>query len=96
MTTPLPYNDGILHQAVVTMGSAGQRIYVDGALAVSDSNTSSENFQGYWRFGCGNLSGWPTWPTDPSVSTFPGAIADVSVYSRQLSATEVADHWYAS
>ena len=96
MTTPLPYNDGIWHQAVVTMGSAGQRIYVDGALAVSDPNTSSENFQGYWRFGCGNLSGWPTWPTDPSVSTFPGAIADVSVYSRQLSATEVADHWYAS
>jgi signal peptidase I len=54
------YNDGNWHMVATTMGPSGMRLYIDGVLQASSTNTASETFSdgGWWRFGCGNLSGW--------------------------------------
>ena len=100
ITTTPSYNDGGWHMAVSTMGAAGMRLYVDGVLQASDANTVSETFNatGYWRFGCGNLSGWgaaANWsgPNAPSASqnyALQGSLDEVAVYPSQLSAANVA------
>ena len=43
-----------------TIGTGGMKLYIDGELEASSTNTASETFSngGWWRFGCGNLSGW--------------------------------------
>jgi hypothetical protein len=53
-------NDGNWHMVATTMGPGGMRLYIDGVLQASSTNTASETFTdgGWWRFGCGNLSGW--------------------------------------
>jgi signal peptidase I len=60
LATPTAYNDGNWHMVATTMGPAGMKLYVDGVLQASSTNTASEVFSngGWWRFGCGNLSGW--------------------------------------
>ena len=99
INSPLSYNDGNWHMAVATMGAAGMHLYVDGAQVATDVNTTSETFAatGYWRFGCGNLSGWGaaanwTGPNAPAASqNYPllGSIDEVSIFTKQLTAANV-------
>ena len=97
ITSPLSYNDGQWHQAAVTMGTTGgMQLFVDGFAVASNANTASENYRGYWRFGCGQLGGWPNYPTDPAATTFNGAIANVSVYTAELTPTDIRNHYFAS
>ncbi len=49
--SPLPYNNGAWHLAVGTQGPGGMRLYVDGQLVGSNTNTSPRNYTGYWRIG---------------------------------------------
>jgi hypothetical protein len=100
VSTAGQYDDGAWHMVVATMGGAGMRLYVDGVLQASDGNTTSETFAnpGYWRFGCGNLSGWgaaSTWsgPNAPATQAnvaFRGSIDEVAVYHSELTAAQVA------
>ena len=97
ITSPLAYNDGQWHQAAVTMGATGgMQLFVDGFSVVSNANTVSQNFKGYWRFGCGSLGSWPNYPTDPSSTNFDGAIADISVYTTELTPTAIRTHYFAA
>ncbi len=97
ITSPLSYNDGAWHQAAVTMGTTGgMQLFVDGFSVVTSANTASENFKGYWRFGCGSLGSWPNYPTDPSSTNFDGAIADISVYAAELTPTAIRTHYFAA
>jgi signal peptidase I len=103
INTAASYNDGNWHMMVATMGPAapaGMRLYVDGVLQASDPNTTSETFlnPGYWRFGCGNLSGWgaaatwsgPNGPTTQANVALQGSLDEVAVYHTQLTATQIA------
>jgi signal peptidase I len=103
INTTTAYNDGNWHMMVATMGTtapAGMRLYVDGVLQASDPNTTSETFAnpGYWRFGCGNLSGWgnaATWtggggPATQANVAFQGSLDEVAVYTTELTATQIA------
>ena len=103
INTASSYNDGNWHMMVATMGPAapaGMRLYVDGVLQASDPNTTSETFlnPGYWRFGCGNLSGWggaTTWtgPNAPATQAnvaLQGSLDEVAVYHSQLTAAQIA------
>lgn len=83
------FNDGQWHQVVATLGPAGQVLYVDGERVDANSSvTSAQQFDGYWRVG-----GDRTWA---GAEWFNGAIDDVSIYSKQLTAADVDGHWVAS
>lgn len=83
-------NDNRWHHIVGTLGPTGMRLYVDGSAVASNSAvTSALAGQGHWRIGGDTLAGWGS---RPSSDYFAGAIDDIAVYHRQLSATEIAAH----
>ncbi|GAA1994775.1 hypothetical protein GCM10009818_00140 [Nakamurella flavida] len=93
ISSPGSYADGQWHQVVGTLGPTGQRLYVDGALVASDpTTTTAQVFTGAWRVGYDNLA---TWPNAPAGYNFRGALAWASVYTTQLSATLVQQHYAA-
>ncbi|ARC57720.1 Protease 1 [Frondihabitans sp. 762G35] len=88
ITSPKALNDGTWHQVIGTLSSAGQTFFVDGKLVGSRSNSSAQNYQGYWRVG-----GDSSWN---GANFFAGAIDDVSVYPTALSRNQVDAQWIAA
>ncbi len=84
------YNDGAWHHAVVTQGESGLQLYVDGAVVAGNPVTTNQAYAGFWRLGGDTVSGWPSAPTS---GWFAGDLDEAAVYSRALTATEVASHW---
>jgi hypothetical protein len=77
------------------------RLYIDGVLVGSNANTVAETQNGWWRAGCGNLSGWgaqwggPNNPGTDSATTqnrpFLASLDEITVYSgTALTAQQVA------
>lgn len=99
------YADNNWHHVVATLSSAGMFLYVDGDLKMSKTTvTSGEGAHGYWKVGCGNLSGWRNAATDAGGSTaldyngpsyFTGQIQYAAVYSVALSAAQAKEHYLA-
>lgn len=87
VTSPASYNDGTWHEATATLGSHGQKLYVDGSLVASNANTAAYNYGGYWRTGCNNMS---TWPSKPTSSYFSGTLDEAVVYATELDASTIA------
>lgn len=93
--TPLSYNDNAWHHVVGTYTQAGGlRIYVDGTLRVTNSNTptASPNYTGRWRAGAEDLSAW----TPTGATYFVGQLDEIAVYSSALSAARVTAHYNAA
>ena len=89
VTSSQALNDGNWHYAVGTLGPDGQRLYIDGKLAGTNSGaTSAQAYNGYWRIG-GDVS-WS------GANYFAGSIDDVAVYPTELSYQQVDAHWVAS
>jgi PKD repeat protein len=83
------YNDGQWHHVVASLGSNGERLYVDGVLVGQRSDVSAgQAYQGYWRVGGDN-----SWSGAPY---FTGDIDEVAIYPTVLSYRQVVDHWTAS
>ncbi len=78
-------NDGMWHHITVTFSASSRAmsLYIDGSLDATRSDTfRTPNFGSFdFNIGRGGLE---------SVSYFPGAIDDVSVWQRALSSTQVA------
>ena len=100
------YADGKWHHVVATLSPAGQRLFVDGALAMENAAvTTAENFSGYWKVGCGNLSSWRHAATDEAGTGandyndgplyFTGNLQYVAVYTVALTATQAKEHYLA-
>lgn len=96
------YSNGAWHHVVATYSSGtGMKLYVDDKPVVANATyNAAENTSGYWKVGCGNLSGWPnaagTSMTDAKRSSwFTGQIQYSAVYSIELSATQVIEHYNA-
>jgi signal peptidase I len=94
-------NDNQWHMAVGTQGTAGMRLYIDGLQVGSNNNTVAETQTGWWRAGCGNLSGWGGhWAgnnnpgtTDSTTQnrTFAASLDELTVFSgTALTAQQVA------
>lgn len=86
------YIDGNWHHVVTTTSTTnGSNLYVDGTLQATDATmTTSQVFgvNGYWRVAYDNLAGWTSAPAN---YYFTGSLDDISVYNRELTATEVAN-----
>jgi len=99
------YADNNWHHVIATLSSAGESLYVDGSLAMTDTTvTSGEGVSGYWKVGCGNLNGWRNAATDAAGSTaldysgpayYTGQIQYAAVYTSALSAVQVREHFIA-
>lgn len=88
------YNDGGWHHLVGQLSSAGLELYVDGDRVAADpAVTTGPTYNGYWRIGGDNLSGWPNRPASNFLN---GKIDEVAVYPAPLTAEEVALHYSAS
>ena len=90
-TTALPYNDGKWHHVVAVIGPAGQKLYLDGNLAVTTAYTTVEDYVGYWHVGCSAVDFWPDKPTSDYLA---GTVDEVAVYTTELPAAVVADHFH--
>jgi PKD repeat protein len=94
VTSPAAYNNGQWHQVVGTLGADGLRLYVDGALVASRTDTTSGAvYIGWWRIAGDTLNGWPTKPTSAS---FGGTLDEVAVYPGVLAASTVLEHYQAA
>ncbi len=99
------YADSKWHHVIATLSTAGESLYVDGQLAMTKAAvTSAEQVSGYWKVGCGNLSGWRNAATDATGSTsldyngpsyFAGQIQYAAVYSGALTAAQASQHFAA-
>jgi len=93
------YADNVWHHVVGTLSSAGQKLYVDGTLVMTNAAvTTGETNTGYWKVGCGAVTNWQnadsTGYTSPRY--FTGWIQYAAVYSVALNATQVKEHYEAS
>jgi PKD repeat protein len=86
LTSPNTYNDGRWHQVVVSLGTSGMSLSMDGKLVASRNDTTSgQPFSGYWRIG-----GDTSWAGAKYLSA---DVDDVSVYRTVLGADQVARHF---
>ncbi|GAB2946476.1 hypothetical protein GCM10027028_55860 [Streptomyces sundarbansensis] len=93
ITTSGAYNDGQWHHVVATQGPLGQgmSLYVDGQLRASNILVSgNQDYDGYWRVGGDNLSGWPSRPTS---NFFEGQIDETAIYPTALSGSTISAHY---
>ncbi|WP_103502887.1 LamG-like jellyroll fold domain-containing protein [Streptomyces sp. SM14] len=93
VTSPAGYNNGQWHHLVATQGTNGMRLYVNGQLVAQNSVTSNQNYQGYWRTGADNLSGWTN---RPSSDGFAGQLDETAVYHHALTQARVTAHYNAA
>jgi signal peptidase I len=104
------YADSAWHHVVGTLASSGAsqglRLYVDGKLVDSDATvTTAQDFDGYWKAGCGSLTAWQNAATAEAGNTsnydftaskyFTGQLQFISVYSVALTAAQVKEHYLA-
>ncbi len=84
------YNDGTWHHVVATQAGTGMRLYVDGGLVADEPTLNAAGYTGYWRVGGDSLAGRASRPASDYLN---GSLDEVAVYTRALSAAEVASHF---
>lgn len=94
LVTSSAYTDGAWHHVAASLGAAGAKLYVDGALVDSNAAlTTGNNSSGYWRWGGSELIGFGNRPTS---DYFVGTLDEVAIYSTQLTDQQIARHYYAN
>ena len=87
INSPGSYNNNQWHQVTATMSSAGMRLYVDGVLVASRTDTTAgEAYLGYWRLGGDNLNGWSS---TPPTRNFIGSVDEIAIYPSALTAAQI-------
>ncbi|WP_256793605.1 PKD domain-containing protein [Terrabacter sp. Ter38] len=89
------YNDGQWHHVVATLGTDGQRLYVDGQFVSRNVAVTSAQagVVGQWVLGGDTLTGAASAPTSRYLA---GSIDDVAVYPSVLSPATVRSHYVVS
>jgi hypothetical protein len=89
VTSSSTYANGAWHFVAASIGSAGQQLYLDGALAGSSSNTGAQSYSGWWSIGY-SFAHNAGWPDDPSSASFNGSLAQIAIIPSQLSAAQIS------
>jgi PKD repeat protein len=93
LVSPSAYNNGQWHMLTATMSSAGMRLYVDGNLVGSRTDTTAgEAYLGYWRVGGDVLdtsNGRPGWSPLPSTVNFVGSVDEFAFYPTALAQSTI-------
>lgn len=83
------FNDGQWHHVVATLSGQGMRLYLDGLLIASRTDTTTaRSYNGFWRVGADNYSTFPA----PSDKGLAGRIDEAAVYPTALTAARVLAH----
>ncbi|GAA4987165.1 LamG domain-containing protein [Kineococcus glutinatus] len=99
LRTPLAVTDGVWHHVAASMGPAGTKLYLDGALMARDAaTTAGAAYSGYWRWGASKVYGWSSGGTnvDPSRGALTGTVDEVAVHGTQLTDADVAHHAFSN
>ncbi|MCA0295768.1 MAG: PKD domain-containing protein [Actinobacteria bacterium] len=88
ITSTNSYNDGAWHHVVATQSGNGMKLYLDGVLVGTNPQTAAQDYNGYWKVGGDN-----TWGSDPYLN---GTIDEAAVYSYELTAAQVQNHYTAA
>jgi hypothetical protein len=91
VTSSSAYANGAWHFVAASVGSAGQKLYVDGGLAGSSSNTAAQSYSGWWAIGLSKATAVGGWADTPSSAYFEGSIAQLAIIPSQLTATQVSN-----
>ncbi|WP_255203996.1 LamG-like jellyroll fold domain-containing protein [Myxococcus sp. AM011] len=84
--SPSPLNNGSWHHVVYTRGGTSLKVYIDGVLVGSSTSAAPTNLTGANSFRIGRRL-----PTCPSTFfSIPASFDDVRIYSRELTACDVA------
>jgi serine protease AprX len=86
LTSSAAVNTGSWVYAAVEVGSSGQQMYVNGSLVASSSNTSAQDYSGWWSIGYAIAN----WPDAPSSYYWKGSLAQVAIVPSQLSSSQVS------
>ena len=94
ITSPAGYANGAWHHVVATFSAGtGMNLYLDGALSASNTAyTVAESHTGYWRFGQGNLNGWPNAGTNTYIT---GTLRYAAVYTTAFTQAQITNHYAA-
>ncbi|WP_439591355.1 PKD domain-containing protein [Microbacterium sp.] len=79
------FNNGQWHHVVGVLSPTGQRLYLDGQLVGTISNTSAQDYTGYWRVG--GDTGWE------GATYWAGSVDEVAIYPSALSSQAIASHY---
>lgn len=86
--TPLSYNDGKWHMATATLSGGNASLYIDGKLISSNTVTIAPTITiGFWIAGGANFTGWTNQPTS---SFFAGSLDEIAIYTKALTAEQIA------
>lgn len=92
LTSPSAYNNGAWHHVVVSYGTGGTVMYVDGQKVNADAAGAPSTINGYWRVNGENTPGWFSSP-DPNRNYLNATIDDVAVSPTALSSAQVLKHY---
>lgn len=93
------YADDRWHHVVATFSTtAGSRLYIDGdEVAANPNMRQAQDYNGYWRMGCGRLAGWRN--ADGSLLSgqnfFYGHLQFGAVYHSVITPAQVKDRFIA-
>lgn len=77
LTSTNDYNDNNWHSFAFSVGSSGTKVYVDGSVILSNINTQTASFTGYWLIG-------KTFSFNVSTNNFNGYLDEFSYFDTQL------------
>jgi hypothetical protein len=85
-------NNGAWHHVAASLGAAGMKLYIDGALVASSAGTTTAiNATGYWRWAGVNLTA-----NEPTNDYLAGTMDEVAVHHTQLTDNKIARHYAAN
>ncbi|MHA7304970.1 PKD domain-containing protein [Arthrobacter sp. TMN-49] len=88
------YNNGQWHHIVASLGVGGMSLWVDGLqVATKPTVTTGQTYNGYWRLGGDNLSGWTARPSNTYLA---GSIDEVAIYNSNLTRAQLQSHYLLS
>ncbi|KTR78482.1 hypothetical protein NS234_03225 [Microbacterium oxydans] len=91
LTTATAYNDNRWHHVVASVSPDGMKLFIDGKLdGHLPGVTKAQDYNGFWKIGNGNLTGWAN---APKTTPLLGNVDEFAVYPDGLTAGQIKTHY---